>query len=111
MPRRGRPLTGQQAPSPNPQPQGPPRRRAVTRAPGDPMPNSFAAAYHAAMELTGGACPIEAGGLGYLPDHECRHGRLPASAGAPCGCWPEETDNVVELPTASRPKPETAEAA
>jgi hypothetical protein len=74
------------------------------------MPNSFAAAYRAAMQLTGGACPIEAGVLGYLADHECRHGRLPGE-GPPCGCWPEETDNVVAFPTASRPRPETAEAA
>jgi hypothetical protein len=74
------------------------------------MPNSFAAAYRAAMQLTG-ACPIEAGVLGYLADHECRHGRLPDSASPPCGCWPEETDNVVDFPTASRPRPETAEAA
>jgi hypothetical protein len=76
------------------------------------MSNSFAAAYRAAMELTGGACPIEAGVLGYLADHECRHGRLPGAAGPPCGCWPEEeADNVVDLPTAAQPTPDTAKAA
>lgn len=75
------------------------------------MPNSFAAAYRAAMQLTGGACPIEAGLIGHLADHECRHGRFPDSAGPPCGCWPEETDNVLDFPTAPRPARETAEAA
>ena len=76
------------------------------------MPNSFAAAYRAAMQLTGGACPIEAGVLGYLADHECRHGRLPGAASPPCGCWPEETASVVALPTAApAPRPDAAEAA
>jgi hypothetical protein len=65
------------------------------------MPNSFAAAYRAAMAFTGGTCPIEAGVIGYLADHECRHGRLPGDAGPPCSCWPDEPGNVVGHPTAA----------
>ena len=38
---------------------------------------SFSARYTAAMAECGGRCPIEAGVLGRLADHECRHGRLP----------------------------------
>ena len=75
------------------------------------MPNSFAAAYRAAMQLTGGACPIEAGVIGYLADHECHHGRFPDDAGPPCGCWPEETGNVLTFPAATRLTPEPAAAA
>lgn len=75
------------------------------------MPNSFAAAYRAAMQLTGGACPIEAGVLGYLADHECRHGRYPGDSSPACGCWPEETTGVVAFPSAPAPRPEAAEAA
>jgi hypothetical protein len=76
------------------------------------MPNSLAAAYRAAMQLTGGACPIEAGVIGYLADHECRHGRLPGDADPPCGCWPEEASNVRDFPTAApAPGRGTAQAA
>jgi hypothetical protein len=48
---------------------------------------SFAARYRAAERLAGGRCPIEAGLICRLADHECRHGRLasttppPAAAG------------------------------
>jgi hypothetical protein len=38
---------------------------------------SFSARYTAAMVECGGRCPIEAGVLGRLADHQCRHGRLP----------------------------------
>ena len=53
------------------------------------MPNSFAERYRAAMRETGG-CPIEAGLLGRLADHECAHGRLPGDRTPKCGCWPQE---------------------
>ncbi|HET6865893.1 MAG TPA: hypothetical protein VFH80_08215 [Solirubrobacteraceae bacterium] len=36
---------------------------------------SFGARYTVAMVECGGRCPIEAGVLGRLADHECRHGR------------------------------------
>ena len=39
------------------------------------MPQSFAARYRAAERLAGGRCPIEAGLIRRLADHECRHGR------------------------------------
>ncbi|MGO9882228.1 MAG: hypothetical protein ACLP4R_29915 [Solirubrobacteraceae bacterium] len=61
---------------------------------------SFSARYTAAMAECGGRCPIEAGVLGRLADHECRHGRLPGDRTPPCGCWPEEGAVVVAL---SRP--------
>jgi hypothetical protein len=44
------------------------------------MPNPFPDRYRAAMRETGGCCPIEAGLLGRLADHECAHGRLPGDA-------------------------------
>ncbi len=58
---------------------------------------SFTARYTAAMAECGGRCPIEAGVLGRLADHECRHGRLPGDRTPPCGCWPEEGAAVVAL--------------
>lgn len=58
---------------------------------------SFSARYTAAMAECGGRCPIEAGVLGRLADHECRHGRLPSDRTTPCGCWPEESAVVVAL--------------
>ena len=58
---------------------------------------SFSARYTAAMAECGGRCPIEAGVLGRLADHECRHGRLPSDRTPPCGCWPEEGAVVVAL--------------
>jgi hypothetical protein len=61
---------------------------------------SFSARYTAAMAECGGRCPIEAGVLGRLADHECRHGRLPHDRTPPCGCWPEESAVVLAL---SRP--------
>ena len=51
---------------------------------------SFCARYTAAMAECGGRCPIEAGVLGRLADHECRHGRLPGDRTLACGCWPVE---------------------
>ena len=65
---------------------------------------SFYACYTAAMAECGGRCPIEAGVLGRLADHECRHSRLPGDRTAPCGCWPEEGAVVVAL---SRPVEES----
>jgi hypothetical protein len=41
--------------------------------------------------LRDGACPIEAGTLGRLADHECPHGRLPFDGTAACGCWRVES--------------------
>ena len=49
------------------------------------------------MRLAGGACPIEAGLLGQLADHECAHGRLPGDRTPKCGCWPQETATVIPL--------------
>jgi hypothetical protein len=50
----------------------------------------FSARYTAATAECGGRCPIEAGVLGRLADHECRHGRLPYDRTPACGCWPRE---------------------
>ena len=61
---------------------------------------SLSARYTAATAECGGRCPIEAGVLGRLADHECRHGRLAWDRTAPCGCWPEEGAVVLAL---SRP--------
>ena len=58
---------------------------------------SFSARYIVAMAECGGRCPIEAGVLGQLADHECRHGRLPCDRTAPCGCWAEEGAVVLAL--------------
>jgi hypothetical protein len=62
---------------------------------------TFAARYRATERLAGGRCPIEAGLLCRLADHECRHGRLAFDRTAPCGCWPEEGAVVHALPEAS----------
>ena len=59
---------------------------------------SFSARYRAAMSESGGCCPIEAGLLGRLADHECSHGRLPFDRTPPCGCWPQEGAAVITLP-------------
>ena len=59
--------------------------------------HSFSARYTAAMAECGGRCPIEAGLLGRLADHECPHGRLPFDRTPACGCWPEEGAVVVAL--------------
>ena len=58
---------------------------------------SFTARSTSTMAECGGRCPIEAGILGRLADHECRHGRLPYDRPPPCGCWPEEGAVVVAL--------------
>jgi hypothetical protein len=76
------------------------------------MANTFAQAYRAAQQITGGACPIEAGILGRLADHDCRHDRQPGDPGPPCGCWPEEGASVIALPGSAPAKdPTAAEAA
>jgi hypothetical protein len=62
------------------------------------MPNPFAALYDAGLKVTGGACPIEAGAIGRLADHECRHGRLPSDRAPACGCWPREGATIIALP-------------
>jgi hypothetical protein len=59
--------------------------------------HSFSARYTAAIVECGGRCPIEAGVLGRLADHECRHGRLPCDHTPACGCWPEEGAVVLAL--------------
>lgn len=69
------------------------------------MPNPFPARYRAA-ERDAGGCPIEAGALGRLADHECAHGRLPGDRTPRCGCWAHETASVIALPhpgTKARP--------
>ncbi len=58
---------------------------------------SFSARYAAAMAEGGGRCPIEAGVLGRLADHECGHGRLAFDRTPPCGCWGEEGAVVLAL--------------
>ena len=47
---------------------------------------SFSARYGAGMAACGGRCPIEAGVLGRLAEHECRHGRLHFDRAPACGC-------------------------
>jgi hypothetical protein len=59
---------------------------------------SLSARYSAAIAQGAGSCPIEAGTLGRLADHECRHGRLPLDRTAACGCWPQEGAAIVHLP-------------
>ena len=66
---------------------------------------SFSARYAAAVADCGGRCPIEAGVLGRLADHECRHGRLPYDCTPACGCWPQEGAAVIIL---SLPRPARA---
>lgn len=62
------------------------------------MPNPFPARYRAALQHTGGICPIEEGLIGRLADHECRHGRLPGDSTPKCGCWDTEAAPVIALP-------------
>jgi hypothetical protein len=59
---------------------------------------NFSVRYTGAMAQCGGRCPIEAGVLGKLADHECRHGRLACDRARPCGCWAEEGAVVLALP-------------
>jgi hypothetical protein len=73
------------------------------------MANEFTAAYRAAQQITGGACPIEAGIIGRLVDLECRHGRMPGDDTAPCGCWPQE--GAAPAPTDDQASPPAAHAA
>ena len=63
------------------------------------MPNPIAERYRAATREAGGDCPIEAGVLGRLADHERPHGRLPGDRTPKCGCWPQENASVIPLPT------------
>jgi hypothetical protein len=72
------------------------------------MRNPIPARYQAATVHAGGRCPIEAGLLGRLADHECAHGRLPADPSTKCGCWPQENAAVIPLPNPTRthPRPE-----
>ena len=74
---------------------------------------SFAARHRAAERLAGGRCPIEAGVIGRLADHEYRHGRLAFDRSAPCGCWPEEDAFVHALPKPAvrPPRPQSTRAA
>ena len=65
------------------------------------MRNSLPDRYRAAMRLAGGACPIEAGLLGRLADHECEHGRLPVDRTPSCGCWPQDAAPVIPLHSAT----------
>jgi hypothetical protein len=71
----------------------------------------FSARYTAAMAHCGGRCPIEAGVLGRLADHECRHGRLPFDRTPACGCWAEEGAAVLALPRPARRSDSSARAA
>jgi hypothetical protein len=66
-------------------------------------PPSFSARYTAALACCGGRCPLEAGVLGRLADHECRHGRLAFDRTPPCGCWPAEGAAVLALPRRAAP--------
>jgi hypothetical protein len=76
------------------------------------MPNPMPARYRAAARDAGG-CPIEAGVLGRLADHECAHGRLPGDRTPKCGCWQQETAPVIALanPTTSTAPPARRRAA
>src|SRR5947207_12671481 len=65
---------------------------------------SFSARYAAATAECDGRCPIEAGSLGRLADHECRHGRLRFDRTAACGCEPQEAPQSFSL---GRPAPGT----
>ena len=67
------------------------------------MPNPIPARYRAAARHAGG-CPIEAGVLGRLADHECPHGRLPSDRTPTCGCWPDETATVIALARPAAPE-------
>jgi len=77
------------------------------------MPNPFCACYRATMREAGGDCPIEAGVLGRLADHECAHGCLPGDRTPKCGCWPQEAAPVIGLSQRVRaqPTPATRKAA
>ena len=74
------------------------------------MPHPFTAQYRAGWRHAGGGCPIEAGLLGRLADHECRHGRLAYDHTPKCGCWPQENGIIIALP-APTPHPAPARRA
>jgi len=71
--------------------------------PGEPMRkdcalrNSFPRPLPRHDAIGGGRCPIEAGLVDRLTDHECAHGRLPADRTPRCGCWPQEAATVIPL--------------
>jgi len=69
------------------------------------MPNTFAAHYQDLLRALGGDCPIEAGVIGRLADHECEHGRLPGDRTSRGGCWPQENASVIALPEPARIHP------
>ena len=69
------------------------------------MPNTFAAHYQSLVRALGGDCPIEAGVIGRLADHQCEHGRLPGDRTPRCGCWPQENASVIALPEPARIHP------
>jgi hypothetical protein len=50
-------------------------------------PQNFSARYAVAMVECGERCPIEAGTIGRLADHECSHGRLPFDHTPASGRW------------------------
>jgi hypothetical protein len=72
---------------------------------------TFNARYTAAMAECGGRCPIEAGVLGRLADHECRHGRLPFDRTPVCGCWRGEGAVVFALAGSLKEPPVSGRAA
>jgi hypothetical protein len=72
---------------------------------------NFSARYTAAMLESGGHCPIEAGVLARLADHECRHGRLPFDGTPHCECWPHEGAVVLALTHAVEEQPISRRAA
>jgi len=73
--------------------------------------STFSARYRAASSECSTPCPIEAGVLGRLADHECRHGRLPFDRTAACGCWPEEGAALLALPARPAEHPANERAA
>lgn len=78
--------------------------RAV-RAAGDSISHSE---LYAALEEAIGACPIEAGVLGNLADHECPHDQLATDKkfDPECFCWPRAIEqngaDVIALPVGRR---------
>jgi hypothetical protein len=72
---------------------------------------TFSARYAAATAECGGRCPIEAGVLGRLADHECRHGRLAFDRRPACGCWIEEGAAVIALQASRSASASSREAA
>jgi hypothetical protein len=72
---------------------------------------TFSARYRAAEAQSGGSCPIEAGLLGRLADHECPHGRLPFDRTPSCGCWLQEGAAVLALPWRATAQPVDRRAA